>query len=193
MTDSNEQDRPTGDAAAAPEDQPVSREHVRRVLRARAEALAKKLDSDNVEESSEFVVLDLEESCFAIDADIVREVLAVRDVTPLPSAPAFVMGLTNVRGKIVAVLDLRAVLGRTPASKSSGQVIVVEVGGVEVAVDVDECAVTRIAPSRLLPAGEQGGPYLSAVSADNIGVLDIEKIIAETRQSAASLASEGAS
>src|SRR5215813_2545249 len=44
---------------------------------------------------------------FAIPASIVREILDVGRVTPVPTAPAFVRNLINVRGRVVPLADLR--------------------------------------------------------------------------------------
>ena len=44
---------------------------------------------------------------FAIPAGIVREILDVGRVTPVPTAPAFVCNLINVRGRVVPLANLR--------------------------------------------------------------------------------------
>lgn len=58
-----------------------------------------------------------------VDADVlavplteVHEVLPLPEVTPLPSAPDAVIGVTTLRGELVAVLDTARLLGRTGAA-----------------------------------------------------------------------------
>lgn len=41
----------------------------------------------------------------------VREIIGMLDITPLPQTPAFVKGVINLRGKVIAVLDLRTKFG----------------------------------------------------------------------------------
>lgn len=177
----------------APDDDAADRERVRRVLRERARALARPLGGlagQSSEETVDLVTLEIEGRNYAIEAAVVREVYAVRELTPLPAAPPFVLGITNIRGKIVAVIDLAAVFGAGVAERPSGRAIVVEIGGIEVGVDARGCGVARLARRALAPAPRGAGDrYVKSVGDDDLGVLDVERIIADTRQTAASLAS----
>jgi purine-binding chemotaxis protein CheW len=55
--------------------------------------------------ASTAVVVPVGEDQFAVDVQAVREVVAMPSVTPLPLAPAWVLGVINVRGEVVPVLD----------------------------------------------------------------------------------------
>ncbi len=167
----------------------ADRERTRRILRQRARALARRPDDVELEEIRELVTLELAGRRYAIDADLVREVLAVREVALLPTSPPFVLGLTNVRGRITAVIDLRVVLGFEGVARSSGQVVIVETGGVEVAIDVRESGVARVPLSHFEKPPGDANRYVKARTTDGVEVLDIERIVGDTRQSAASLAS----
>lgn len=48
---------------------------------------------------------------FALDLSVVDEVVETGEVTPLPSAPDFMLGLANVRGEIVPVIDITSFVG----------------------------------------------------------------------------------
>ena len=54
-----------------------------------------------------------------------REVVAAPGVTPLPSAPASVLGVCNVRGEIIPVFDTGVLLGLQP-TRSFGAIAVIE-------------------------------------------------------------------
>ncbi len=164
------------------------RELVARVLKERARKLARPLAEEQLEDTADLVTLEVDGHRFAVESDLVREVFSVRAVTPLPTAPDFVLGITNVRGRIVAVLDLLRILGLGVAGRSGGQVVIVEVGGVDVAFDIGESGVAQVPLSHLRDSSTAAGPYVKAVTPDQLGVLDVERIIAETRQTAASLA-----
>ena len=44
---------------------------------------------------------------YGIESTYVSEVYPLKDLTPLPCTPAFVLGIINVRGQIISVLDLK--------------------------------------------------------------------------------------
>jgi purine-binding chemotaxis protein CheW len=51
------------------------------------------------------------EDAYAVAMEAAREVVAAPEVTPLPAAPASVLGVCNVRGEIIPVFDTGALLG----------------------------------------------------------------------------------
>jgi purine-binding chemotaxis protein CheW len=55
----------------------------------------------------DFVIVELDGQRYGLRADAVREVVRAATITPLPNAPAMVEGIINVRGSVIAVLDLR--------------------------------------------------------------------------------------
>ena len=78
--------------------------------------------------SAEIVTLGLRDEVFAVPAGLVREILDIIPITEVPSAPAFVAGLINVRGKVVPLADLRVKFGmeRTPPTIHS-RIVVMEI------------------------------------------------------------------
>jgi purine-binding chemotaxis protein CheW len=56
------------------------------------------------------MLLRLGGSSYALPVACVREIVRLPPVTRVPGLPAFVAGLTNVRGRVLAVLDLRPLL-----------------------------------------------------------------------------------
>ena len=67
--------------------------------------------------------LDREE--FGIPVTQVREVIRVDGITRVPQVPAHVRGVTNLRGRILAVVEIRTRLGLTPAVVTPSSRIVV--------------------------------------------------------------------
>ena len=53
------------------------------------------------------VIFTLDEQLFALRLSAVERILRVAEVTPLPDGPEIVLGLVNVQGQIIAVLDVR--------------------------------------------------------------------------------------
>ena len=65
------------------------------------------MNRESVEGHIEIVEFQLADERFGIESVWVREVLPLRDLTPLPCTPEFVMGILNVRGQIRTVIDIR--------------------------------------------------------------------------------------
>lgn len=83
----------------------------------------------------------LGEETYAINAARVNEVLRYTEITPVPGAPSFILGIINLRGNVVTVIDARTVFalpGRDVTSQS--RIIVVEVEDFIVGVLVDRVA-----------------------------------------------------
>src|SRR5438876_9484377 len=119
---------------------------------------------------------------YALPVEQVQEIEPLRELTPLPRAPRETLGLVNVRGRIVPVLDLARLLG-TEASAKPSRLVVASVSGSYVAFAVDE--VTSVAALRDLqpdPSGAFVGT--SQTSGALMGVLDAAQILATVNQGA---------
>ncbi|MBF0182813.1 MAG: chemotaxis protein CheW [Magnetococcales bacterium] len=69
--------------------------------------------TDNTQETGEeYLIVGLSESLYGVDAQRVQEVIRMPEITVLEDAPLFVMGVINLRGRVVPVLDLGSRLGR---------------------------------------------------------------------------------
>ncbi|MEY4763645.1 MAG: hypothetical protein RI907_318 [Pseudomonadota bacterium] len=62
---------------------------------------------------------------YGIGIDMVREILEVGRLTPLPLTPSFVRGVMNLRGAVVPVIDIRARFGEPPAEMGRRSAIVI--------------------------------------------------------------------
>ncbi len=73
----------------------------------------------------QYLTLGLGPETFGIDIHHVREILDMRDVAALPSAPAYLLGMIDVRGEGIPVVDLRLKLGLPPVPATSTTRIVI--------------------------------------------------------------------
>lgn len=64
-----------------------------------------------INEICEYITFKLGEELFAVNVNQVREVLEVSHITRVPTAPAHMRGVVNVRGKAIPVVDLRLRFG----------------------------------------------------------------------------------
>ncbi len=62
----------------------------------------------------QYVTLGISDETFAVEVQSVSEILDMRPIAHLPNAPAFLLGLIDVRGRGVPVIDLRVKLGLPP-------------------------------------------------------------------------------
>lgn len=60
---------------------------------------------------AQYVTIGLDAEIFAFPVDHVREILDIRPLSRIPNAPAFMVGMIDVRGQGVGVVDLRRKLG----------------------------------------------------------------------------------
>ena len=83
-------------------------------------------------------LLELAGRVFAVEITQAREVRVFEHYTVVPLAPAELIGMTNLRGAIVPIVDLRARLGLPPHPRGGAiQTLVVEARDVRVALAID--------------------------------------------------------
>jgi purine-binding chemotaxis protein CheW len=61
--------------------------------------------------SRQFATFEVADQFFGVEVDAVQEVLSYNEYTPVPLAPPAVGGLFNLRGQVIAAVDLRVQLG----------------------------------------------------------------------------------
>ena len=75
------------------------------------------------------MTLGIEQEVFAIPVEAVLEILEMRRVSRIPEAPPYMLGLIDLRGRSVPVLDLRTKLGLPHAAATdTTRILVIEVG-----------------------------------------------------------------
>jgi len=96
-------------------------------------------DKEVREEKRQWIVFRLHREYYGIEISKIKEILKRPKITPLPFGPPWIAGVTNFRGNILSVTDLKRVLG---LPKEEGveetKMIVVESGSMETGVLVDE-------------------------------------------------------
>ncbi len=76
----------------------------------------------------QFVTLGIDREVFAVPVETVLEILDMRQASRVPEAPPYMLGLIDLRGRSVPVLDLRGKLGlpAIPATETT-RILVLEV------------------------------------------------------------------
>lgn len=76
---------------------------------------------------SRWVTFTLEDEIYGIDVMQVREVLRYTEISPVPGAPPYVLGIINLRGKVVAIIDTRSRFNLPPTEPDdSSRILILE-------------------------------------------------------------------
>ena len=136
--------------------------------------------------SKEMVIFNLGREKFALSTEQVRSIEEMQPIVPVPQSPEYVSGLLNLRGEIIAVIDLRKRLKLKEVTVGRDVVIVVvEHAGEAVGVVVDRVYSVEAfeAKPQAVPDGiaktPQGGFYQSVLElpGEKIIILNLDKIL----------------
>jgi purine-binding chemotaxis protein CheW len=166
----------------------LSPERARAVMAERARALAQvPAAAAPAGATLQLVVFTLANERYAVETCHVREVVRLIDFTPLPGAPDFLVGVMNLRGHIVAVIDLRKFFGVAARGLTDlARVLVLGHDRAEFGVLADSASEVAALPlDRMLeaPASVAGvaREYLRGVTADALIVLDGAALLQDPR------------
>lgn len=104
-------------------------------------------------QEEQLVVFQLGNETYGVDIAIVREIIRMQSITPVPRTPDFVEGVINLRGKVIPVIDLHKRFELPCGDETNDtRIIVVEVGEITVGMIVDSVSeVLRIASESIDP------------------------------------------
>jgi purine-binding chemotaxis protein CheW len=85
----------------------------------------------------QIVNFTLDSTNYGVPVDQVREVRDMQAVTPVPGAPSYVEGVTNLRGQIITVIDLRKRLGLEKGNVEGEKILIIDLEKTAVGVIVD--------------------------------------------------------
>lgn len=134
------------------------------------------------------VTFCLDAETYGINVLQVREVLRVSEIAPVPGAPDHVLGVINLRGSVVTVVDARRSfrMSARPADEAA-RIIVVEVGENVVGLFVDAVAeVLELTQAMVEPppnvGNEANSKYIDGVVNHPGGILilvDVTKMLSD--------------
>lgn len=112
-----------------------------------------RVEAAAVEVPRSWVTFDVAGETYGLPVECVEEALRVTTITRLPYAPAPVRGMTQVRGRILPVVDLRVRLGHAPvATGDRSRILVVSSRGRNLGLLVDAARqVVKLLQSTLEP------------------------------------------
>ncbi|MDR9436643.1 MAG: chemotaxis protein CheW [Thiohalophilus sp.] len=140
------------------------------------------------EPSIQWVTFKLEGEKYGIKVMQVQEVLRMNEIAPVPGAPDYVLGIINLRGNVVTVIDTRKRFGlpiREP--DDSTRIVIVEAENQIVGILVDSVAeVANLRTSEIETApnvgNDESAKYIQGVSSQDgelLILVDVNKLLTD--------------
>ncbi|GAA0290952.1 chemotaxis protein CheW [Psychrosphaera haliotis] len=97
--------------------------------------------TDGNDEVLQWVTFRLEDETYGINVMQVQEVLRYTEIAPVPGAPEYVLGIINLRGNVVTVIDTRARFGLSNGEVSdNSRIVIIESDKQVIGILVDSVA-----------------------------------------------------
>ncbi|MAT42918.1 MAG: chemotaxis protein CheW [Anaerolineaceae bacterium] len=139
----------------------------------------------------QLVVFELADENYGLDITTVESIIKMQPITKMPHAPKFVEGITNLRGMVVPVMDLRRRFGlESKQEDRETRIVVSNMGGMQVGIIVDAVSqVLRIQDEAIEPPPPMSTTINSAfimgiAKLENqlVILLDLEKVLSVEEQ-----------
>jgi len=143
---------------------------------------------DAKDEVIQWVTFKLADETYGINVMQVQEVLRVSEIAPVPGAPHYVLGIINLRGNVVTVIDTRIRLGLTVSEMTdSTRIVIIETARNVVGILVDCVAeVVDVASSEVESAPNVGSDdsanYIQGVASrenELLILVDLNKLLTD--------------
>ncbi|MBL0713028.1 MAG: purine-binding chemotaxis protein CheW [Desulfosarcina sp.] len=156
------------------------------ILKERAKALAKaRVEGDDA--NLEVVAFKLAHERYALELTHIREVHPLKELTPLPGAPDFVLGIVNIRGRILSVIDIKRFFDLPEKGLTDlNQVIILQSDEMEFGILADEILGTSSIPASNIQASLPTltgirAEYLKGVTGDRLVILDADRLLSDEK------------
>jgi purine-binding chemotaxis protein CheW len=164
----------------------ISADEAQRILKARALALAQvQTPEKTAAESLEVVEFVLASERYAVESRFIREVEVLESLTPLPCTPAFVLGIVNLRGEILPVIDLKKFFDLPEKGLSDlNKIIVLQSGRMlfgilaDAIIGMRHVLLANIHPSLPTLTGIRKN-YLKGITPERMVILDAGNLLAD--------------
>ncbi|MFT5722698.1 MAG: purine-binding chemotaxis protein CheW [Motiliproteus sp.] len=146
-------------------------------------ATLKNNDQDPQQQWATFL---LAEELYGINVMQVKEVLRLTEIAPVPGALDYILGIINLRGNVITVIDTRALFGLAPREPSNdSRIIVIELDDQVIGMRVDSVAEViylRLSQIERTPSvgTDESSKFISGVSYHNdelIILLNLDQMI----------------
>lgn len=107
---------------------------------------------------TQWVTFQLAGETYGINVTQVKEVIRLTEISPVPGAPDYVLGIINLRGVVVSVIDTRRRFGLAPReSTDDSRIVMIEMDGHIIGVLVDSVSEVVDLPKAEIDAAPNAG------------------------------------
>ncbi len=156
--------------------------------------LVEATEEEDKGERHQIVVFKIGDEEFAVNINMVKEVVEMPPVTPIPQAPPYVLGVANVRGNVHAILDLGIRLGLTDKDETDGTnqpyVLVLDDEEIKVALHVNQVpAASQVFEAEIerssaaMTRSQQEQPYIEGIINQENRMITLVNLIELTKVS----------
>lgn len=163
----------------------LSEETIRKILEERAKKIAAPETGPLETGIVEVLRFQLAYQEYAIEMRYVKEVILTGEITPVPGAPPFISGICAVRGRIISLVDLRALFSLPEKGLTDlNRVIVITDGRLTFGILADNISGLGSIPSHLIITPDPGNViswrrYLKGYVSDSLIMLDAAALLAD--------------
>lgn len=137
---------------------------------------SKDADAASLEQTTRYLVFRVGKDLYGVSLGTVREVIALPEVTPVPSAPPYFLGVVNLRGQVTSIVDLRIRLGVMKQTGPEMAAIICDLEICRLGVLVDSIEkVIALRPSQVSPP-PQFIPFITGAFQSDAGIILITDI-----------------
>ncbi len=134
-------------------------------------------------EGTKYIVFMINEVFYAIASKKVSEVVRPIAYTSLPNIPEWFLGIANLRGGIISIVDLQTLWGLKPSESSKSKLVVLRSDNAEsqIAFKVDKLReIVTLPDSDIETVNDVDTPYIignATLKAGSINIIDIDTIL----------------
>jgi len=142
-----------------------------------------KVKTNDVSKLLNVVAFQLQPERFAFGEKFISEVLALKEITPVPGTPLFVMGVINLRGRIVSIINLKTLFNLKDRGLTElNKVLILKNENMEFGIVADSVIGnqqidTETLSSPPITLDQTGTEFISGVDISGLILLDASQIL----------------
>jgi purine-binding chemotaxis protein CheW len=135
----------------------------------------------------QLVCFELGQEEYGVGIQFVKEIIRKPEITKLPNAPQFILGVINLRGQILPIISLHQRFHLPQPDDDETKIVVVECGGLLVGMEVDEVSEVLTLDGERISAAPPLATTINSSFIQGVGklddrlliILDVERILTE--------------
>ena len=145
-------------------------------------------DEDEDTQKDKYLTFRLGKEDFGVEIKYVTEIIGIQKITPVPDLPEFIIGVINLRGNVIPVMDVRRRFHLEPKEYTDRTcIIVVDMNETSIGLVVDEVSEVAVIPESQVdppPKVHKSGTHkyiqgLGKIDENVKIILDVDRLLFE--------------